>query len=1026
MNITEYTIKNNRLTIAIIFVIIVLGLTTFKQMPRDDMPSFLIRVATIVTRLPGASPERMELLVSDKIEKAIQEIPEVDYIQSESRTGISIVTVVLKESEFKLRPIFDNIRRKVDKVQKDLPSGSMLDIDDELGNVFGIIVGLTGEGFDYSELKDVAEDMRDGLIKIPNAAKVEISGIQEERIFIDYNNAKLTELGLTQSQLQNILASTNIIFPGGNIKYGDERIIIEPTGNFESVEDIKKTIISSSGGRLVYLGDVTNVYRDYIKPKNYISKINGISGLAIGISLKAGGNIVELGKQIDEKLEYYKQIYPIGVEIERVASQDTVVNDSVNNFTGNLLQSIVVVLIVMLLFLGFRTGMIVASLIPMVMVLTIVVISAMDVGLNKVSLGSLIIALGMLVDNAIVMSESIMVKMEKGEKGLSAAISSAKELMVPLLVASLTTSAAFLSFFLAKSVMGEIMGQLFIVVTVALLASWLFSLTMIPMLCVYFIKIKKKEHKITKPGLFERFNVYYRRILIYNLKRPYVLNISSILMFIVSLYGFTRLPFIFFPDSERALVAANIEMPLGTSIERTEQVINDIDEYIEDSLVINKNRDEGVISWSSYGGGGAPKYDLGYTPPESEPGSAHILLNTSSGSYNQQVINKLDGFLFRNFPEMSATVSRLAEGGGAADDIAIRITGKDPGELYDIVNVIKTKLNSIRGVKTVKDSWGMKTKKFVVKVNQAKAQLAGVTSQDIATSLKTALAGSVIGEYREDEKTLPIVMRDEYATKSGDEVSKLESFNIYSQMSGRNVPLKQVADIELEWQASKILRRNLYKTITVTANMKEGFTPTEATEIIIPWLEEEQKQWDLGYSYNLGGEAEESSKAMGAVSTNLPLAGFIILLLLIGQFNSIRKSAIVLLTIPLGLIGIVCGLLLTNSYFGFMAFLGLISLAGIVINNAIVLLDRIKIEQTEFKRNLSEAIIVAAQQRFRPILLTTFTTSCGLLPLWFGGGVMWEPMAITIIFGLLFATVITLLFVPVLYKSFFRVSYKDY
>ena len=488
--------------------------------------------------------------------------------------------------------------------------------------------------------------------------------------------------------------------------------------------------------------------------------------------------------------------------------------------------------------------------------------------------------------------------------------------------------------------------------------------------------------------------------------------------------GFGKLPFIFLPDSERAIVSANIELPLGTDIKRTEQVIEEIEDFIKKNLLVSENQNEGIISWSSYIGEGAPKYDLGYMPPEASPNSAHILMNTSSGEINQFIIDELYSFCFENYPEMLATVSRLGTGGGSAVPIAIRISGKDPKVLYDLALEAKQKLNGIPGTKNVDDDWGMRNKKLIIEIDQTKAKLAGVSSQDIAISLQTVLAGSYIGQFREGDKVIPIIMRNRQS--EAQDIDKLESLNIYAQYSGINVPLKQVADARIIWEASKILRRDLYRTITVSCEVMDGYTANEIMLQLLPELKQSANSWPPGYRYFPGGEAEESAKAMNAVAEKLPISIFIILLLLIGQFNSIRKSGIVLLTIPLGLIGVVAGLLIAQSYFGFMAFMGLISLAGIIINNAIVLLDRIKIEQDEFKRPPQEAIIVAAQQRFRPILLTTATTSLGLIPLWVGGGIMWRPMAITIIFGLLFATIITLLFVPVLYKSFFRISYKNY
>jgi multidrug efflux pump subunit AcrB len=1016
MNITEFAIKNNVLTLSLLVVLVTSGISTFQNMPRDDMPPFLVRVASVVTVFPGASPERMELLISNKIEEVCQEVPEVDYIQSENRVGVSVVTIVIKDSERDLQPIFDKLRRKVEALRDQLPSGVVSSSfkDEGLADVYGIILGLTVDGFSYAELKKAADTIRDDLIKLPNAAKVSIVGTRDERIYLDYDNARLASLGLTQQKLKNIIASTNIVFSGGDVEVGDERIILEPTGNFDHLEDIAQIIVSSEKGELVFLGDIVNIYRGYVEPKKSSVRIDGKPGLAIGINLKKGGNIIELGREIDARLEYYQTIFPWGFQIVRVASQDVVVGDSVDNFLGNLYQAVGVVFLVMLVFLGLRTGLIVASLIPMAIVTTILLMSQFGLGLNQVSLASLIIALGMLVDNAIVVSESVMVKMENGQKAIDAAITSAKELFMPLLISSLTASAAFLAFYLAESVMGEIMGELFVVVSFALLSSWLLSMTLIPLLCIYFLKVRPQVERASS----NRMKAMYEKILLYNLHRPFRFLAGVLAVFILALWVVRFLPFIFFPDSERALVTVTVDLPLGSTIDKTEAVVKAIENYVIEDLLVGEDRVEGVVSFSSYTGEGAPKYDLGYTAPEALPSSAHILLNTSSSGVNQRVIDAVDNFIFQNLPEARARVKRLSGGGGGDNAIEIRISGDDPEVLYRLVAETKAKLQSIEGSKNIRDNWGPRTKKFIVDIDQHRARLAGVTSQDIAVSLQTALNGLETGQFREVDQIIPIVMRNNQMEDR--RVQDLESMQVYVQQSGKNVPLKQVADMNIEWQAAKILRRDLTRTISVTCGLKSGYTAAEIMEHMAPWLE--QQEMPSGYAYKFGGEAEQSAKNIGAIMNYLPLSFFIIVLLLISQFNSLRKPLIILLTIPLGLIGVIFGLLLSGSYFGFMPFLGIISLAGIVINNAIVLIDRIQIEMNEFKRTPGDAIVAAAQQRFRPIMLTTATTTLGLIPLWIGGGVIWEPMAITIIFGLLFATILTLLVVPVMYRLFFRVS----
>ena len=1023
MNLTQIAIENNRVTIVVLLVVGLLGLAGYRTMPRDSMPPYTIRVASVVTSFPGAGPERVEALITSKIEEVTQELPELKTVASESRTGLSVVSVELKQEvpPDELQAVWDRLRRKIETIRSDLPEDIYgPDVkDDGIGVVYGIVIGLTGDGFTFAELETYAKDLRDDLIKLPDAAEVRISGIQEERIYLQFNDARLAELGLSAQKIKNSIASTNIVFSGGEVSLEDERLVLEPTGSYADLDDLGRTLIAVGKDGSVYLGDVTRIVRAYETPQQRLVKINGQPGLSLSVALSEGANIIKLGKEIDQLVALHQARLPLGITLNRVASQDFEVEKSVANFTNNLLQSVTIVLLSMLIFLGLRTGLVVASLIPMTIVATLFIMGLLDLGLNQVSLAALIMALGMLVDNAIVVSEAIVVKMEEGADAKEAAIESARELAVPLLVSSLTTSAAFLSFFLAASIMGEMMGPLFSVISIALLSSWLLSLTMVALLAVFFIRVKRQTSQAEKSTFIDRLNGQYKGLLRKALDRPYSFMGIIAGLFVLSLFGFGFLPFIFFPDSERNLLTVNLNLPLGTKIETTTAQVERLESYIADSLLVNARRQRGVTDWATFVSEGPPSYDQGYQSGEANSGYAHILLNTSSGDENQWVIDRLDDFCFRSFPDAEIRVSRLA-GGGGGSDVAVRITGPDPNELFGLADRIKQKLNEISTAQNIGDDWGPKIKKVVVDIDQSRTQNAGLTNQDIALSLQTALTGFNTGAFREGDQSLPIVLRNENSQDV--DVRQLESINIYAQGSGKNVPLGQVAQIVPQWQLAKIKRRDLYRTLTVTCDAKSGFTAQDITDEFIPWLEKDSKSWQQGYRYELGGESEQSSEAMNAVVAKLPLSGFIILALLIVQFNSFRKTFIVLSTIPLGLIGVIAGLLVFRSFFGFFAFLGLISLAGIVINNAIVLIDRIQIELNQSGRASIEAIVAAAQQRFRPILLTTCTTTLGLIPLYLGGGLMWEPMAVAIMVGLLFATVITLLFVPVLYKILFAVK----
>lgn len=1028
MNLTAAAIKYNRVTYTLLFVVVVLGFTTYNQLSRDSMPPYTVRLATVVTSFPGAGPERVESLISDKVEKKAQEIAEVKTITSESRTGLSVVTVELQNEIAKedLQPVWDRLRRKISKLAPTLPEnirGPEVNAD-ELGTVYGIMLGLQNNGFTYKEVEDYARDIRDKLIKLPDAAQVEISGLQDQRIYVEFDNAQLARLNLSASQLRNIIASTNIIFPGGDIAVEDRRVILEPTGNFEKIKDLQQLLVPIGNGETVALGDIANISRGYVSPPNQLVKIDGQRGVAISVSLKEGANIINLGESVNNFLDEYQQTLPLGLSIKRIASQDEEVEKSIQDFVSNLVQSVVIVLAVMFLFLGMRTGFVVASLIPMAVIFTMFLMGAFDIGLNQVSLAALIMALGMLVDNAIVMAESIMVKMEEGMEKTEAAIESCGELTIPLLISSLTTSAAFLAFFLAESTMGEVVGLLFSVITIALLSSWLLSMTLVPMLAVAVIKVKSVKNESDDSSVFDRFRSHYDGILVSSLKRPLMFVLAILIAFSASIYAFGYIPFTFFPDSERNLVTLDLNLPLGTKIEKTSETVQKVENFIEDSLLVDGNKGRGITSWSSFVGKGPESYDLGYRPDEANSGYAHLLLNTTSGADNQYVIDKMDDFAFQQLPDAEVKVKRLGGGGGSGVPVEVRISGPNASQLKEIVSSVKQQLVAIDGTKNITDDWGSKIIKLVVNINQNKAREAGVTNKDIAVSLRTVLAGFNVGEFREGDESIPIMLREDVSQEQS--INSLESLTIYAQNSGENVPLAQVADIEAGWQFSKIKRKDLRRTMTVNSYIEDNTTASDVTDKLVPWLQKQQDEWGAKYSYELGGEAESSSEGMGSVTAKLPLSGFIILLLLILQFNSFRKTAIVLSTIPLGVIGVVIGLLLANSYFSFFAFLGIISLAGIVINNAIVLIDRIEIEQEQLGRSPSDAVVMAARHRFRPILLTTATTSLGLLPLWFGGGIMWAPMAISIIFGLLFATILTLLFVPVLYSLFYKVDFEGY
>jgi multidrug efflux pump subunit AcrB len=1028
MNLAAFSINRNRITFTVLATILIMGMVFYQSLSRDSMPPYTVRVASIVSSFPGSSPERVEQLVTDKVEKIVQELPELKEVTSTSRSGLSVVNVELKDevTSEDLQAVWDRLRRKLSQIQG-LPSGVTPNLnDDGIGEVFGIAVGLVMDGFNYVEAKDYVDDIKDDLIKLELAAKVELGGVQDERVFIEFDNSRLREYGLSASRLQNIISSTNILSSGGEVNLADERIILEPTGNFNSIDDIKQMLVPvGNGSQLVYLGDITTVKKGTIDPPKQLVTVNGQPAISLHISLKEGANIIQLGTDLNAVILEWEGRLPVGLELKRLSSLDTYIDNKINDFIINLIQSISIVLLVMLIFLGIRTGSIIASLIPMVTIMTLMLMGVIDMGLNQVTLAALIMALGMMVDNAIVVAETIMVKMEKGVDAKKAAIDACGELFTPLLISTLTTSAAFLAFYMAESIMGDIVGPIFVVISLALLSSWIIALTVITLFCFLFLKVtpkrEKKESIIDK--VINRLKHYYKNLILIALNYKRMVLLAIVGAFFLSLFGFGKIPFIFFPDSDRNMITVDINLPQGTRLEATQNVVSSIEAYIEKELLVNKEQPDGIIDWSAYIGSGPESYDLGYSPDEPDPSYAHMLINTSDFIQNNRIVDQLDNYCFNTFANADIKVGLLGSGGGGTP-IEIKISGENPDILAELAVQTKQKLSSVIGTKNIKDDWGPKTKKFVVKIDQNKAQLAGVTNADIATSLQTVLDGFKTGEYREKDKSIPILMRSEENQQQT--LSSIETLSVFSQNSGKSVPLLQVASIELEWQYSKIKRQDIDRTINVSSELNSIGNASSIMNEMRPHMEEASKNWPDGYTYHFGGDAENTAENMGAVISYLPLSGFIIILLLIIQFNSIRKTIMVASTIPLGIIGVVVGLLLFQEPFGFMPFLGVISLAGIVINNAIVLIDRIQIEEVEIKRPINDAIIAACLQRFRPILLATFTTVLGLIPLYLSGGEMWEGMAVSIMIGLLFGTIITLLFIPSFYSILFRVNYKNY
>ena len=789
MSLTEFALKRNRLIVMVLLVIIFGGITSYIGLPRSEDPAFVVRTALIITYFPGASPNRVEQLVTDQIEQKIQELPELDHVGSVSRTGVSLVYVNIKEKYKDMRPIWRKMRDKVDDARPSFPEG--VDgpyVQDDFGDVFGIMIALTGEGFSQAELNNYAKKFRKDLLQVEEVARVEIMGEQDERIFVEFSNSRLAELGLSPSQLIEALQSENIVLPGGYINIGADKVVVEPTGNYESIDDIRQSLIrlSSSGGSgdLIHLRDLARVFRGHVTPPDTIVHYNAQPAVLLAVNMVRDGNIVTLGERINDFLAREKATLPIGMDFNYAAFQPFFVTRAINDFMVNLLEGIVAVVVVMLLFLGLRTGLVVGMLIPMTMFLTFLLMRFFGVTLQQVSIASLIIALGMLVDNAIMVSERILVRLENGEERFAAAVNSGKELAVPLLSGTLTTCTAFLCVFLAKSAVGEYCRSLFIVISMALLSSWFLALTMIPLLCFWFLKVKKHKRRVGTGPVYRR----YRRFLQWLLTHRAASVTAIIVIFIVVMGLFTLVPKIFFPPSDRPQFVIDFWLPEGTNIETTFREMLPVEKYLT-------ARPE-IRNFSVYVGESSPRFFLGLDQEPSNENYAFFLVNCRSVEPMDKLMADIHRFILENCPDVNPVVKKLETGAPVGAPIQVRVVGRDispPGlkTMQRLAGQVRQVLQATRGTFSIRDSWGSPSRKLYVKVDQARARRAGLSSKEIAVSLQTQLAGYTVTQYREEDEVIPIQLRSTQANRN--DLSKIEGLNIYSLQTGWSVPLLQIA-----------------------------------------------------------------------------------------------------------------------------------------------------------------------------------------------------------------------------------------
>ena len=1014
MNLAEYSIRKKTVTLVLTVMLVLGGIISFGKIGMLEDPEFTIKDAVVITAYPGASPQEVEEEVTDKVETAIQQLGQLKEIKSISKAGLSIITVSIKDkyTSAELPQVWDELRRKVGDVQGQLPPGVKTSIvNDDFGDVFGILLAVTGEGYSYKELKDAVDYLRQELLLVDNVSKVSLWGARTEAIFVEISTSRLAQLGIGLDSVYTALREQNMVVSAGSVKVGPEYIRIAPTGEYDSVASIENLQIRDpNSDTVIYLKDIGDVVRDYIDPPSQVLHFNQVPAISIGISIASGGNVVKLGAAVNERLEELMPMLPVGMEIGVINFQATDVTQSIKAFVINFLEAIAIVVVVLLIFMGLRSGLLIGSVLAITVLGTIIVMDMMGISLQRISLGALIIALGMLVDNAIVVTEGMLIRIEAGMNRIKAAAEVVSQTQMPLLGATIIAVLAFWGIGMSQDSTGEFCRSLFQVMLISLMMSWIIAITITPLFCKMFLKGGSSTGEPTDPYKGFIF-VGYKKILSWCIRLRWVTILAMICMLAASVYGFGFLKGSFFPASTKAMFMVNYWLPSGSDIRQTVADISEIEKHIL--------KDERVSSVASYIGDGAPRFILTFAPEQtSDDGYGILLVSVDDYRDIDTMVPEIEKFITDNYPAAYPVLRKFALGPGDDFDIEARFSGPDSKVLRQLSEKAQAIMRNYSDAARVWDDWRPPVKKIVPLFDEVKAKQAGVSRTMLAQSLESAVSGTTVGLYREGDDLLPIISRlpdDERLA-----VENLQDLQVYSPALKKSIPISQVvAGFTTVSEDSLRMRFNRKLTIRVRGNIKFGLLPSEMQAAV----EKEIEALELppGYEMAWGAEKENSAKAQAGIKANMAAPTIVMFLIIIMLFNNLRQPAIIVLLVPFLVIGVVVGLLGTNSPFGFMSLLGMLSLTGMLIKNAIVLIDQINIELAEGKEALP-AVVDASVSRIRPVCMAAITTVLGMIPLVFDP--FFKGMAVTVMGGLTFATGLTLILVPVLYVIFYRVKWQ--
>ncbi|MDA3442093.1 efflux RND transporter permease subunit [Acinetobacter bereziniae] len=1035
-NLSEWALKNKGLVLYFMILLGIVGLFSYSKLSQSEDPPFSFKVMVVQIYWPGATAQEVSLQITDKVEKELMSTGLYDKIMAYSRPGESMVMFMAKDSlvSNELPNVWYQVRKKVGDIKTQLPSGVQGPFfNDEFGDTFGNIYVLTGKDFNYATLKEYADRLQLRLQRVKDVSKVNLVGLQDQKIWIEISNTKAVQMGVPVTAIQEALAKQNSVTSAGFFETGTDRIQVRVSGALKSVDDLKKMPLLV-GNKTIQLGDVAEVYRGFSEPAQPRMRFMGENGIGLAVSMRKGGDIIALGKNLETEFQTLQKTLPLGMELKKVSDQPVAVQRSIHEFVKVLAEAVIIVLLVSFFSLGFRTGLVVAFSIPLVLAMTFAGMNLFDVGLHKISLGALILALGLLVDDAIIAVEMMAIKMEQGYSRMKAAGFAWTSTAFPMLTGTLITAAGFLPIATAASSTGEYTRSIFQVVTIALVVSWFAAVIFVPYLgdkllpdfskeaqkAPWYQRLYARLRKQPEPQPVihhagEHFDPYqskfyqsFRKLVNWCVTyRKTVISIT-VGIFVLSVVMFKFVPQQFFPPSNRAEILVDLKLEEGASLTATENAVKKVEAFL--------SKQDGIDNYVAYVGTGSPRFYLPLDQQMPQASFAQFVVLASSLDDRDEIRKSLDTQIRQLLPQVRTRVSLLENGPPVGYPLQYRVSGEDIAVVRQEAQKVAQLLSENPNTGNVHLDWGEQSKIISLLIDQDRARQMGVSSEDLANFLNSSISGAIINQYREKRELIDVRIRGDQAERIN--VEALSSLAVPTS-NGTTVPLAQIATLQYKFEDGLIWHRNRLPTITVRADIRSKLQPATVVNQMAEKMDQLRATLPSGYLVEVGGTVEESAKGQSSVNAGMPLFLAVVFTLLMIQLKSISRSFIVFLTAPLGLIGVVLFLLLFNKPFGFVAMLGTIALSGMIMRNSLILIDQIE-QDIRAGHNQWDAILDATVRRFRPIILTALAAVLAMIPL--SRSIFFGPMAVAIMGGLIIATLLTLFFLPALYATWFKIK----